>query len=96
MLCLSASVPTFQPQTAGTEVSNHKRPARMLVHIALRWRADGVRDSSMNSYARPGAGPSTATRPDAGDGIGAGLAAAGAVVITFKIRARRHGPAVVL
>ena len=71
MLCLYGVVPTFQPQTAGTEDFGRVYAAYgcwfILLSLAWGWAVDG-------------------TRPDAGDGIGAGLAAAGAVVITFYPR----------
>ena len=71
MLCLYGVVPTFQPQTAGTEDFGRVYAAYgcwfILLSLAWGWAVDG-------------------NRPDAGDGIGAGLAAVGAVVITFYPR----------
>ena len=71
MLCLYGVVPTFQPQTAGTEDFGRVYAAYgcwfIMLSLAWGWAVDG-------------------NRPDAGDGIGAGLAAAGAVVITFYPR----------
>ena len=71
MLCFYGVVPTFQPQTAGTEDFGRVYAAYgcwfILLSLAWGWAVDR-------------------TRPDAGDGIGAGLAAAGAVVITFYPR----------
>ena len=71
MLCLYGVVPTFQPQTAGTEEFGRVYAAYVcwfiLLSLAWGWAVDG-------------------NRPDAGDGIGAGLAAVGAVVITFYPR----------
>ena len=71
MLCLYGVVPTFQPQTAGTEDFGRVYAAYgcwfIMLSLAWGWAVDG-------------------TRPDAGDGIGAGLAAVGAVVITFYPR----------
>ena len=64
-------VPTFQPQTAGTEDFGRVYAAYgcwfIMLSLAWGWAVDG-------------------NRPDAGDGIGAGLAAVGAVVITFYPR----------
>ena len=71
MLCLYGVVPTFQPQTAGTEDFGRVYAAYgcwfIMLSLAWGWAIDG-------------------NRPDAGDGIGAGLAAVGAVVITFYPR----------
>ena len=71
MLCLYGVVPTFQPQTAGTEDFGRVYAAYgcwfIMLSLAWGWAVDG-------------------NRPDAGDGIGAGLAAVGAVVITFYPR----------
>ena len=71
MLCFYGVVPTFQPQTAGTEDFGRVYAAYgcwfIMLSLAWGWAVDG-------------------NRPDAGDGIGAGLAAAGAVVITFYPR----------
>ena len=71
MLCLYGVVPTFQPQTAGTEDFGRVYAAYgcwfIILSLAWGWAVDGQ-------------------RPDAGDGIGAGLAAVGAVVITFYPR----------
>ena len=71
MLCLYGVVPTFQPQTAGTEDFGSVYAAYgcwfIMLSLAWGWAVDG-------------------NRPDAGDGIGAGLAAVGAVVITFYPR----------
>ena len=71
MLCLYGVVPTFQPQTAGTEDFGRVYAAYgcwfIMLSLAWGWGVDG-------------------NRPDAGDGIGAGLAAVGAVVITFYPR----------
>ena len=71
MLCLYGVVPTFQPQTAGTEEFGRVYAAYgcwfIMLSLAWGWAVDG-------------------NRPDAGDGIGAGLAAVGAVVITFYPR----------
>ena len=71
MLCLYGIVPTFQPQTAGTEDFGRVYAAYgcwfIMLSLAWGWAIDG-------------------NRPDAGDGIGAGLAAVGAVVITFYPR----------
>ena len=57
MLCLYGVVPTFQPQTAGTEDFGRVYAAYgcwfILLSLAWGWAVDG-------------------TRPDAGDGIGAG------------------------
>ena len=65
------AVPTFQPQTAGTEDFGRVYAAYgcwfIMLSLAWGWAVDG-------------------NRPDAGDGIGAGLAAVGAVVITFYPR----------
>ena len=71
MLCLYGVVPTFQPQTAGTEDFGRVYAAYgcwfIMLSLAWGWAVDG-------------------NRPDAGDGIGAGLAAVGAVVITLYPR----------
>ncbi len=71
MLCLYGVVPTFQPQTAGTEDFGRVYAAYgcwfIMLSLAWGWAVDG-------------------NRPDAGDGIGALLAAVGAVVITFYPR----------
>ena len=71
MLCLYGVVPTFQPQTAGTEDFGRVYAAYgcwfIMLSLAWGWAIDG-------------------NRPDAGDGIGAGLAAVGAVVITLYPR----------
>ena len=71
MLCLYGVVPTFQPQTAGTEDFGRVYAAYgcwfIMLSLGWGWAVDG-------------------NRPDAGDGIGAGLAAVGAVVITFYPR----------
>ena len=71
MLCLYGVVPTFQPQTAGTEDFGRVYAGYgcwfIMLSLAWGWAVDG-------------------NRPDAGDGIGAGLAAVGAVVITFYPR----------
>ena len=71
MLCLYGVVPTFQPQTAGTEDFGRVYAAYgcwfIMLSLAWGWAVDG-------------------NRPDVGDGIGAGLAAVGAVVITFYPR----------
>ncbi len=71
MLCLYGVVPTFQPQTAGTEDFGRVYAAYgcwfIMLSLAWGWAVDG-------------------NRPDAGDGTGAGLAAVGAVVITFYPR----------
>lgn len=68
LLCLYGVVPTFQPETKGTEDFGRVYAAYgcwfIMLSLAWGWAVDG-------------------NRPDAGDGIGALLAAAGAVVITF-------------
>lgn len=67
-LPLRGVVPTFQPETKGTEDFGRVYAAYgcwfIMLSLAWGWAVVG-------------------NRPDAGDGIGALLAAAGAVVITF-------------
>ena len=71
MLCLYGVVPMFQPQTAGTEDFGRVYAAYGCWFIMLSLAWGWAIDGN---------------RPDAGDGIGAGLAAVGAVVITLYPR----------
>ena len=87
MLCLYGVVPTFQPQTAGTETSDASTRPTAAGSSCCRWRADGVRELPIGLVCAQAWGWAVdGNRPDAGDGIGAGLAAVGAVVITFYPR----------
>ena len=109
MLCLYGVVPTFQPQTAGTEdfgrvyaaygcwfimlsLARRRRPSRANRRGCTRdYRRDCPASTARSgvvrySHAQAWGWAIDGNRPDAGDGIGAGLAAVGAVVITFYPR----------
>ena len=109
MLCFYGVVPTFQPQTAGTEdfgrvyaaygcwfimlsLARRRRPSRANRRGCTRdYRRDCPASTARSglvrySHAQAWGWAVDGNRPDAGDGIGAGLAAVGAVVITFYPR----------
>ena len=90
MLCLYGVVPTFQPQTAGTEDFGRVYAAYGCWFIMLslaRRRRPRIAPTPIGLVCAQAWGWAVdGNRPDAGDGIGAGLAAVGAVVITFYPR----------
>ena len=90
MLCLYGVVPTFQPQTAGTEDFGRVYAAYGCWFIMLslaRQRRPRIAPTPIGLVCAQAWGWAVdGNRPDAGDGIGAGLAAVGAVVITFYPR----------
>ena len=90
MLCLYGVVPTFQPQTAGTEDFGRVYAAYgcwfILLSLARRRRPRIAPVPIRLVCAQAWGWAVDGNRPDAGDGIGAGLAAVGAVVITFYPR----------
>ena len=90
MLCLYGVVPTFQPQTAGTDDFGRVYAAYGCWFIMLslaRRRRPRIAPTPIELICAQAWGWAVdSNRPDAGDGIGAGLAAVGAVVITFYPR----------
>ena len=83
-------MPTFQPQTAGTEDFGRVYAAYGCWFIMLslaRRRRPRITPTPIELVCAQAWGWAVdGNRPDAGDGIGAGLAAVGAVVITFYPR----------